>query len=166
MNENTLIAMIQSMPLALVLIAAVFYRDIRGLLSNIYVSSLTIAGLTLEVDSKTTKELAGFLVDAMNSSVTIEEWGVFSKIVASINDPKRSTISQILGWKLNRDEAGNVKDATTKKNLKMLRALRGFGLISPSNEKDRWRDDSVVVVTEFGKYVAKHPKLKRLIKNG
>ena len=160
------IAIIQSMPLVVIFVAVVFYKDIKRLLSVLTISSLSIAGFDLEVDNKTVKEMVRFLTEAMNRSVTGNEWNVFSRIVSSDLDKNKNTVSQILGWKFNRDaESGIAKDSTTRENLKMLRALRGFGLIIQQKPKERWNDDTTIVVTKFGRYVADHPELKELIKH-
>ncbi len=164
MSENIIVAIVQSMPLAMIIIALVFLKDIKKLFAKASINSITISGMSLNLDSKSVKKLADFLTDAMNSNITCEEWRVFSKIAASIDDGNTNTAKEILGWDLLRNKNGVPEDEATKLNLKRLRALRGFGLIAPKQIKSHWDNNSNIVVTEFGMYVAKHPTLSKLIK--
>lgn len=168
MSEKIIIALIQSMPVAIIVVMLIFFSDIKKLLAKVYINSISIAGLTFDVDSKTIKELADFLTEAMNESITSDEWHVFSKIASFIDNPNYNTVKEILGWELDRDENGVANNDETKANLKKLRALRGFGLILPERKhtqlKPRWDSNSNIIVTDFGKYVAKHPVLCKIIK--
>lgn len=167
MDNTVWIAIIQSMPIAILLFVLIFFVEIKQLLKSITINSIMICGVELKLNTNEVKATAEYLFKAMNKSVQEKEWKIFSTIVSNSNSQNDNTVAGLLQWDFKRDEKGNPKNINTEENLKSLRALRGFGLIEPGGQttenKPRWENESVIKLTAFGKYVSSNIQFKRVL---
>jgi hypothetical protein len=156
MNNEIVIALIQSTPVALVLLAFIFSKDLRVLMRNGSIHSVSIAGNSIQLDYADTKKTINYFINAMNEVIKIDEWNKFSKIVSGVGNGNIVLVSSIFDEPYEREN----------KNFKVmrgkLRALRGFGLIEPQI-KGKWKNDSAISLTKFGKYFSKHKEFQKIL---
>lgn len=156
MNNEIVIALIQSTPVALVILTLIFFKDLRVLMRNGSIHSVSIAGNSIQLDYADTKKTINYFIDSMNKVIKIDEWNKFSKIVSGVENGNIVLVSSIFNEPYERENK-RFKDMRGK-----LRALRGFGLIEPQ-KKGKWENDSVISLTDFGKYISKHKEFQKIL---
>jgi len=165
MSQELHIAIIQSMPLAVIIIVLIFAKDIKRLLQDMTIHSVTITGILLKLDNSDVKKTADYMHRAMDRLLKKEQWTVFSTILSSYDKSDPKIVTEVLAWNLVRENEGTGPgaDDDSVEYLKTLRALRGIGLIRPE-DNGTWNNESRIIVTEFGRYLANHDQYKKLLK--
>ena len=165
MDKHLLIAVFQSWPLVILLILVVFYRDIKKLLEKIKITAveMSLTDFKVKLSAEDIKNTTEPLLQAMADTLKRDDKIYFSRIVAE--KQRTLTVYDLFNKRLKRvKETHDPIGKVSTRMLTTLRALRGFGLIQPKQNKDaRWEDESEIEVTSFGHFVSSHPELKKLL---
>jgi hypothetical protein len=152
---------INSWPLALVLLVSLFKLDIRNIIQQLTTVSISIGGVDITLNMKDIKITAQKLLAAMEHTLKQDERDCFSKIVKGVREKNKLSVVDIF-VNFERDKDNKPMNKETADAIPALRALRGFGLIRPKNG-GTWQTDSLIEITEFGDFVVDHEQLKKLL---
>ncbi len=144
LSDNVIIAILTF--LFLIIMALIF----RNKINSAKKVKISLTGIEFEAS---VDEFAQLFEKTYSHLLKRAHLEFFSELFDYDNPP--TVIRVIPGFDRESKEWG--KSEKGKKSIGMLRALRGLGFIEPK-DGGKWKSDSVIVLTEFGKEFKKHLK--------
>ena len=100
-------SVIQSWPLALLLFALIFKKNIKVLMERIGQISFMVGNKQINLDLNDSSKVAGNMLNAMDNMLKKDQLKTFSKILLFIKNGTTPTVGELFDKELTRDGDGN-----------------------------------------------------------
>jgi len=128
--------LIQPWPILIGAVVFFFRKQIRGLLGNLSQINLSVAGVEIQLEADDMRTVTSSLFSTIEKLINDEQKKGFKEILARKKRGQSLKVKDIFPVK-RIPGTNKPADEESEKNLTILRALRGFGLIEPPEDESK-----------------------------